>query len=73
VVCSLKLSGIEINKKKGGYMIKLNQQFANSFLNNKLLESLRNLNEIKSAVDPSEEVLIAKIDQVIEQIVNIEI
>ena len=54
-------------------MIKLNQQFANSFLNNKLLESLRNLNEIKSAVDPSEEVLIAKIDQVIEQIVNIEI
>lgn len=54
-------------------MIKVNQRFIDSFLNNKLLESLRNLNEVKSAVAPTEKILIAKIDQIIEQIVNIKI
>ena len=54
-------------------MIKVNQRFIDSFVNNKLLECLRNLNEIKGAVAPTEKLLIAKIDQIIEQIVNIKI
>jgi len=54
-------------------MVKVNQKFIDSYLNNKLLESLKPLNEIQDALDPSEEKLIIEIAGIIKRIISIEI
>ena len=54
-------------------MAKIRQTFIESFLTNKLLESVKPLNEIKDALDPTEEALIKKIDGIIQDIIGTEI
>ena len=54
-------------------MAKIKQSFINSFLSNKVMESIKPLNEIKDALEPSEQGLIKKIDGIIQDILSIEI
>jgi hypothetical protein len=54
-------------------MTKVTEKFISSYLNNKLLEAIKPLNEIKDTLDLSEEKLIAEIDGIIKQILSIEI
>ena len=54
-------------------MAKIRQAFIDAFLANKLLESVKPLNEIKDALDPTEEGLIKKIDGIIQEILSTEI
>ena len=54
-------------------MAQVSKRFIDSYLNNKLLESIKPLNEIKDAVDPTERGLIQEIDGIIKKIISIEI
>jgi hypothetical protein len=54
-------------------MARINQKFIESYLYNKLLEAIRPLNEFKDAIDSTEQVLKAKIEGIIQQIISIEI
>jgi len=54
-------------------MVKVSEKFIESYLNNKLLETLRPLNEFKDALDSSEGELRAEIDSIIQRIISIEI
>ena len=53
-------------------MAKIRQTFIDSFLANKLLESVKPLNEIRDALDPTEEALIKRIDGIIQDIIGTE-
>jgi hypothetical protein len=54
-------------------MAHVKQKFINGYLNNKLLESIKPLNEVKDALEPTEEGLIEEIDGIIKKIISIEI
>jgi hypothetical protein len=54
-------------------MTQVSKRFIDSYLNNKLLEAIKPLNEIKDAVDPTEQRLLGKINGIIEEIISIEI
>ena len=54
-------------------MVRIKQQYIQSYLVNKLFESLKPLNEVKDALDPTETELIEEIDGIIKKIVRIEI
>ncbi len=50
----------------------VNENFIESYLNNKALEAVKVLNEIKDALDTKEQALIGKINGIIEEIDRIE-
>jgi hypothetical protein len=54
-------------------MAKVSEKFISSYLNNKLLEAIKPLNEFKDALDSSEDKLIVEIVGIIKQIIGIEI
>jgi hypothetical protein len=54
-------------------MIQVKQKFIESYLNNELLESIKPLNEIRGALEQTEQVLIQEIDGIIKKIISIEI
>lgn len=54
-------------------MAKVNQKFVDSFLYGKLLEALKNLNQVKDALDPEEKDLLKKLDDISQSIIGIEI
>jgi hypothetical protein len=54
-------------------MTQVSKKFIDSYLNNKLLEAIKPLNEIKDAVDPTEQGLIQEIDGIIKKIISVEI
>ena len=54
-------------------MVKIRQTFIDSFLTNKLLESVKPLNEIRDILDPTEDALLKRIDGIIQEIIGIEI
>lgn len=53
-------------------MARVKQSFVQGYLNNKLLESVKPLNEIKDALDPSETELIERVDGIINDILSID-
>lgn len=54
-------------------MAKVSKRFVHSYLNNKILESIKPLNEIKDALEPVEQELIAEIESIITKIICIEL
>lgn len=54
-------------------MAKVNQKFIGSYLNNKLMEAVKNLHDVKSALDPDEKELIKRLDELAKQITSIEL
>jgi hypothetical protein len=53
-------------------MATVSQKFIDGYLNNKVLEAIKPLNELHDALDPKEQRLIAKINGIIEQILSLE-
>ncbi len=53
-------------------MVKVNEKFIETYLNNKALEVVKSLNEIKDALDIREQALIGKINRIIDEIISIE-
>jgi prefoldin subunit 5 len=54
-------------------MAKVSEKCISSYLNNKLLEAIKPLNEMRDALHTSEEKLMAEIDSIIERILSIQI
>ena len=54
-------------------MVRVSEKFISSFLNNKLMGAIKPLNEVKDAIDSSEEELRAEVDGIIQKILSIEI
>ncbi len=52
--------------------VNVNERFIESYMNNKALEAVKILNEIKDALDTKEQALIGKINGIIEEIISIE-
>ena len=54
-------------------MAKVTDRFISSYLNNKLLEAILPLNQVQDALDPSEQELNKKIEDIKKQIISIEV
>ena len=54
-------------------MVQVKQKFIDGYLNNKLLEAIKPLNEIKDALEAIEQGMIQEIDDIIKKIISIEI
>ncbi len=54
-------------------MAKVSEKFISSYLNNKLLDAIKPLNEVKDALDTSEENLKTEIDSIIRRVLKIQI
>jgi hypothetical protein len=54
-------------------MAKVTEKFTSRILNQMLLESMKNLNMVKDALDPAEQKVIAQINEVTKLIAQIEV
>ncbi len=54
-------------------MVRVKPSFVESFLFNRLLEAIKPLNQVIDALEPEEQELIGKIQNIIRQITGIEI
>ena len=54
-------------------MAKVTEKFTSKILNQMLLESMKNLNLVKDALDPAEVVVISQVDEAIRLITKIEV
>jgi len=54
-------------------MAKVTDRFISQYLNNKLLDAILPLNQVQDAVDPSEQELIKKLEDIKKQIISIEV
>ena len=54
-------------------MVKVNARYISNLLNGRILESIKQLNMVKDALDPCEQKAIGQINEIIERISHIEV
>ena len=59
--------------ERGNYMARIKESYIRGYLTNKLFEAIKPLNQVKDALEPTEQELIGEIEGIIKKIILIEI